>query len=290
MVTKTIYKSKVADWKKELVNSLSEELKNVNTIAILNMRDLPSRQLQVIRKNIGDKIKLHVAKKTLLAMSLKNSGNKKTAELIEHMEGMPAILTSELDAFGLWQLIKDNMSQSRAKPGQKAPFDIVVPAGPTSFAPGPILGDLGDVGIKAGINAGKIEIKENSTVVKENEEINEKLATILSRLDIKPMKMGLNLIVALENGTLFLRNVLDVDSEEYIKNIKMLHSDAVKLAYGIGLINSVTAKLLIERAETEAMKLAYSQGILVDKIKDLLIVKADTEANKLKREIESNSK
>ena len=283
---KAVYKSKVADWKKELVGSLSKEITSSKTVAVLNMSDLPSKQLQKIRENVGDKVTLRMARKTLLTLALNASGRKSAAELVEHLEdGMPALLLSELDSFELWQLLKDNMSESPAKPGQKAPFDIVIPAGPTSFAPGPILGELGDVGIKAGINAGKIEIKEDSLVVKEGEEIGEKLAAILSRLNIRPMKMGLNLIVSLEDRTLFMRKTLDVDSEEFSENIKQLHSDAVKLAYGVGIINNETAQLLVQKAETESMKLAYSQSILTDKVKDLLLVKANAEANKLTGEI-----
>ena len=280
------YKSKVATWKKDKVENLAKEISSSKTVAVLNMEDLPSKELQKIRENVGDKINLRMTRKTLLRLALDASGRKSASKLIEHIdEGMPALLLSELDSFELWQLLKENMSESPAKPGQKAPFDIIIPAGPTSFAPGPILGELGDVGIKEGINAGKIEIKEDSLVVKEGEEINEKLSAILSRLNIRPMKMGLNLIVSLEDETLFLRKTLDVDSEEYAKDLGKSYSDAVKLAYGVGIINKVTAKLLLQKAETDAMKLAYSQSILTDKVKDLLLVKANAEATKLTGEI-----
>ena len=280
------YISKVATWKKNMVATLAKEISSSKTVAVLNMENLPSRELQKIRKNISDKINLRMTRKTLLRLALTKSGRKSASKLIKHIdEGMPALLLSELDSFELWQLLKENMSESPAKPGQKAPFDIIIPAGPTSFAPGPILGELGDVGIKAGINAGKIEIKEDSLVIKEGEEINEKLAAILSRFDIRPMKMGLNLVVSLEDETLFLRKTLDVDSEEFTKDLEKSYSDAVKLAYGVGIINEVTAKLLLQKAETDAMKLAYSQSILTDKVKDLLLVKANAEATKLTGEL-----
>lgn len=280
------YKPKVATWKRDKVVNLAKEISSSKTVAVLNMEDLPSRELQKIREHVGDKITLRMTRKTLLRLALDESGRKSASKLIEHIdEGMPALLLSELNSFELWQLLKENMSETSAKPGQKAPFDIIIPAGPTSFAPGPILGELGDVGIKAGINAGKIEIKEDSLVVKESEEINEKLATILSRLNIRPMKMGLNLIVSLEDETLFLRKTLDVDSEEFAKDLENSYSDAVKLAYGVGIINEVTAKLLLQKAETDAMKLAYSQSILTDKVKDLLLVKANAEATKLTGEL-----
>ena len=282
---KTGYKTKAAKWKKELVGNISNSITSANTVAILNMKDLPSRQLQVIKEKLDTQVNIIMSRKTLMSRALESSGRDKAAELIQHFKGMPAIITSELDAFSLWALLKSNMSPSAAKGGQEAPFNIIVPAGMTNFAPGPILGELGDVGIKAGINAGKIEIKVDSEVAKEGDIISAQLAALLERLDIKPMKIGLNLVAALEDGTIFMRSELDVDSDELIAQIKSLHIDALKLAVGTGLINKETAEIMIRNAEMDAMKLAYSQGILTDKVKDLVLSKADAEASALKDKV-----
>ena len=282
---KTGYKTKAAKWKKELVGNISNSITSANTVAILNMKDLPSRQLQVIKEKLDTQVNIIMSRKTLMSRALESSGRDKAAELIQHFKGMPAIITSELDAFSLWALLKSNMSPSAAKGGQEAPFNIIVPAGMTNFAPGPILGELGDVGIKAGINAGKIEIKVDSEVAKEGDIISAQLAALLERLDIKPMKIGLNLVAALEDGTIFMRSELDVDSDELIAQIKSLHIDALKLAVGTGLINKETADIMLRNAEMDAMKLAYSQGILTDKVKDLVLSKADAEASALKDKV-----
>ncbi len=284
-MAETAYKTKAASWKKELIKSMAENIKGANTVAVLNMKDLPSRQLQVIKEKIDPKVNILMSRKTLMSRALESSGRDKAAELIQHFKGMPAIITSELDAFSLWALLKSNMSPSAAKGGQEAPFNIIVPAGMTNFAPGPILGELGDVGIKAGINAGKIEIKADSEVAKEGDIISAQLAALLERLDIKPMKIGLNLVAALEDGTIFMRSELDVDSDELIAQIKSLHIDALKLAVGTGLINKETAEIMLRNAEMDAMKLAYSQGILTDKVKDLVLSKADAEASALKDKV-----
>ncbi|MDP6845373.1 MAG: 50S ribosomal protein L10 [Candidatus Nanoarchaeia archaeon] len=284
-MAETAYKTKAASWKKDLIKSMAENIKGANTVAVLNMKDLPSRQLQVIKEKIDPKVDILMSRKTLMSRALESSGRDKAAELIQHFKGMPAIITSELDAFSLWALLKSNMSPSAAKGGQEAPFDIIVPAGMTNFAPGPILGELGDVGIKAGINAGKIEIKADSEVAKEGDIISAQLAALLERLDIKPMKIGLNLVAALEDGTIFMRSELDVDSDEVIAQIKSLHIDALKLAVGTGLINKETAEIMLQNAEMDAMKLAYSQGILADKVKELVLSKADAVASTLKEKV-----
>ncbi|RZD32011.1 MAG: 50S ribosomal protein L10 [uncultured DHVE6 group euryarchaeote] len=284
-MVETVYKTKAASWKKDLIKSMAENIKGANTVAVLNMKDLPSRQLQVIKEKIDPKVNILMSRKTLMSRALESSGRDKAADLIQHFKGMPAIITSELDAFSLWALLKSNMSPSAAKGGQEAPFTIIVPAGMTNFAPGPILGELGDVGIKAGINAGKIEIKVDSEVAKEGDIISAQLAALLERLDIKPMKIGLNLVAALEDETIFMRSELDVDSDELIAQIKSLHINALKLGVGTGLINKETAEIMLRNAELDAMKLAYGQGILADKVKDLVLSKADAEASALKDKV-----
>jgi large subunit ribosomal protein L10 len=284
-MAETAYKTKAASWKKELIKSMAENIKSANTVAVLNMKDLPSRQLQVIKEKIDPKVKILMSRKTLMSRALESSGRDKAVDLIQHFKGMPAIITSELDAFSLWVLLKSNMSPSAAKGGQEAPFNIIVPAGMTNFAPGPILGELGDVGIKAGINAGKIEIKVDSEVAKEGDIISAQLAALLERLDIKPMKIGLNLVAALEDRTIFMSSELDIDSDELISQIKSLHIDALKLAVGTGLINKETAEIMLRNAEMDAMKLAYAQGILADKVKELVLSKANAEALALKDKV-----
>ena len=54
-MAETAYKTKAASWKKELIKSMAENIKGANTVAVLNMKDLPSRQLQVIKEKIDPK-------------------------------------------------------------------------------------------------------------------------------------------------------------------------------------------------------------------------------------------
>ncbi len=281
---KTEYITRASGSKKSYVDNLTKEIDASKVIAVIDMNNLPSKELQGIRKTVDSKLKLRMAKKTLLKLALSKSKIKNSEKLIEHLTGMPALVLFENDSFDLWNLLKENMSESNAKAGQSAPFDIIIPAGPTGFAPGPILGELGDVGIKAGINAGKIEVKQDSKVVSEGEEINEKLAAILSRLGVKPMKIGLNLIATLEDGTVYLRSTLDVDPEEYVEKIKSAYSDSFKLALGTNTVTSETATHMVRNSEIDAIKLAYSQDILVEKTKSLLLAKAEAEASSLKKE------
>jgi len=64
---------------------------------------------------------------------------------------MPALLFTKENPFKLYNKLQKSKSSAPAKAGQTAPSEIVVPKGPTPFAPGPIIGELGALGIKTAV-------------------------------------------------------------------------------------------------------------------------------------------
>ena len=100
-----------------------------------------------------------------------------------------------------------------AKAGEIAPEDIIVEKGPTSFKPGPIVGELQQAGIPAAIEAGKVRIRETKTIVKKGQPFTPKQAEILAKLDIKPMDIGLLLQVAYFEGNMYEPSVLAIDED-----------------------------------------------------------------------------
>ena len=160
--------------KHKQVEELSREIEDSKVVAILDLTNLPSAQFQLIKSKIRDKFKIKVAKKTIILRAIEKIKHKK--HNIEELEKsldhcIPAIVLTDEDPFKMSKIFKDNKSKSLAKSGQISPLDITIPSGPTQFAPGPIIGELGQAGIKAAIEQGKVVIKEAKLVVKEGEEI-----------------------------------------------------------------------------------------------------------------------
>ena len=119
-----------------------------------------------MKAQLRNSVSMLMAKKRLIKLALLELEKTKPGikDLEKYMTGMPAILATNQNPFSLMKTLKKNMSSAPIKGGQTTPDDIIVPAGPTSFAPGPIISQLGAVGIKSGIDAGKIAIKEDSKV------------------------------------------------------------------------------------------------------------------------------
>ena len=160
------HEAKVSEAKKKEVKRLSELIRRHSAIGIVDMENMPAKQLQNMRALIRDKVRLIVSKKRLMKIAIENCKEEKKGleKLEEFLVGMPAFMFTNEDVFKLARLLNKNKSPAPAKAGQRAPKDIIVKAGPTSFSPGPIIGELGALGIKAGVESGKVVIKEDCVV------------------------------------------------------------------------------------------------------------------------------
>ncbi|MFP4567494.1 MAG: 50S ribosomal protein L10 [Candidatus Woesearchaeota archaeon] len=272
----------VSDAKTKVVAEFVKLIQEHPVVAIVNVENLPARQLMHMRHSLRGKAHLQMTKHRLLKLALEQSGKKDITKLVEHFRGMPAMLFSKENPFTLFKILKKSKSSAPIKAGQTTPKDILVKAGGTGFAPGPIIGELGSFGIKAGIDGGKVSIKEDKIVAKEGDVINAKLAGILQRLEIHPMEIGLNLTAAYENGDILTKNVLDIDEDAFLDSIKQAHLDAFKLTLSLAIPTKENIVMLLQNAHKDANALAIEQMIMTDSNKEQILAKAEAQAKSLK--------
>ncbi len=276
-----------------------EEIKNLankySVLGIVDMTNLPSLQLQRIRHQLRNIILLKMYKKRLIKIVLDQLKNKEDISKLNNiLTGEPALIFTNDSPFKLAKLFDKEKSNAPARQGQIAPDDITIPAGPTNFTPGPIIGELGQLGIKTEVKEGKVAIKEDKLLVEEGQIINQKAAELLLKLGIEPMKVGLNLIATYEKGIIYTKDILSVDEKIYIDNLKQFGRDAFSLAISIGYISTETINYLIKKAFKDANVLADSKKILTSENikKELAKIERETEAlkNKLNIEVKESKK
>src|SRR3989338_4854886 len=171
----------VAEKKKQVAKQIQKLILEYPIIAAVNMENLPAPQLQQMKAQLRGKIVLAMTKRRIMKHAIEGiKDKKKNIEQIEpYLQGMPALIFTRENPFSLFKTLKKSKTSAPAKAGQTAPSDIKVPKGPTSFAPGPIIGELAQVGVKSGVEGGKVVIKEDSIIVKEGGSISAKAAEIL---------------------------------------------------------------------------------------------------------------
>lgn len=274
-------KSHVSPEKKQVVKEFAPLLKEFPIIGVANMANLPSAQLLKIRGSLrSNGVVIKMTKKRVLKIILKEAEAHKPGitKLAEKMDGMPALLFAKDNPFKLYKTIQSKKSAAPAKAGQLAPRDLIVPAGPTPFAPGPIISELAQLKIKAGIVDGKVAIKEDATVAKKGDTISAQLSSILLRLNIQPMEIGLDLVAVWENGFVFNGDVLAVDEKKFIADIQQAHSEAFNLAIDCAIMNKDTTEFLLGKAFKEAKAVAVDAAILAPEVVDEILARADAQA------------
>ncbi len=283
----TTYHAKASKAKKQTVKQLVDLFKKYPIVAAVNMENLPAPQLQKIRESMRADVVIVMAKRRLMKFAIEAVKKEKQGieQLEQHLIGMPALMFTSKNPFILYKTLQKNKSKAPAKAGQTAPNDIKVSAGPTPFAPGPVIGELGSCGLKTGIENGKVIIKEDKVVVKAGEIVNAKVAGLLARLGVEPMEVGLNVTAAYEKGTIFTRDVLGVDEKEYVNKLSTAAQWALNLGVEAGIYNRETVELMLGKAFTDAKGLAVEQYILADMVVGDVLARVERQAAYINEQI-----
>ncbi len=269
----------VATWKKELVEELVQDMREYPVVAVVDMHGIPGQQVQSMRAGLRAHAKLKMTKNKLMVLAIEEAAKEKPGilGLKDSVHGQCAIVTTDIDPFKLFKKLEATMTAAPAKEGQLAPYDIVVPKGPTPFGPGPIIGELQKIGLPAAIDAGKIVVKKDTTLVKEGEPIPGPVAAMLPKLEILPMIVGMDLRAAYEDGVIYGRDVLDIPEDYYSTMFATAAHNALALGVSIAFPTKETIVPLIAKAFRESMGLSIEAAIPTKENIDRLLAKADAQ-------------
>lgn len=263
----------VAKWKFGEVEKISNLLASQKIVGIAEIGGIPAPQLQKMRENIRNKAQIRCAKNSLILRALDEADKKVKGinGLKKEIKGQAAIITTDMNPFKLFQEIKTTRTMAPAKGGETATHDIEVKMGDTPFKPGPVVGELQKVGIPAAIQEGKVVIRTNKVVVPSGEKISVNLAQMLTRLEIFPIEIGMNLNAVFTDGTIYKPDVLDIDMDKFIIHLQQASSNAFNLALETSWTTKSTIIQLLHKAYNNAYTLALEKNIYTkNTIKQLL--------------------
>jgi large subunit ribosomal protein L10 len=264
----------VSEKKKQTVQRLVKLIDEYPIVAVVNMENLPAKNLASMRTKLRDKVHITMSKKRIILKAIEESKKTGIHDLKPHLKGSPALLFTRDNPFALYRTLKKNQSKAPIKPGQVAPQDLVVTAGPTPFGPGPIIGELGQLGIKAGIDQGKVVIKQDAVLAREGSVVTDKVAGFLAKMGIEPMKIGLNLTAAFENGQVIDGKVLDIDEDKFMADLQACAMAAKNLAFNAAIPLKENIDSLIQKAHYDAAGLALEANLVTDENAREILAKA----------------
>jgi large subunit ribosomal protein L10 len=266
----------VAQWKRGEVAEITSLLTHHKIIGIVDIGGIPAPQLQQMRAGIRTKAQIRSAKNTLILRALDEAEKhvKGISALKDEVHGQTAVIATNINPFALYKEIKATRKNAPAKGGEIAAHDIEVLAGDTPFKPGPIVGQLQKVGIPAAISEGKVIIKSDKVLVEAGKKISNDTAQILTRMDIFPIELGLNLHAVFENGSIYRPDVLDINMDRFMDQLRTASFTALTLSMEAKWITTQTIRPLLTKAHRSAYTLAMEKKIYTKETTPLLLAQA----------------
>ena len=271
-----------------VVGALAQSVLAKPVTALVGVRGVPASALQSMRRELRKRgHPIVVATNSALRHALSAAAKQRPAlaPLLERVEDQTALLTASGNPFAIFDEFSRTRSPTPARGGEHAPHDIVVPAGTTSFKPGPIVGELQHAGFPAAIEKGKVVLKKDTTIVRQGHTISREVAGLLTRMDIRPLEVGLAVRGLVDGETFYPPEVLAVDLEGRRQEVALAVRQALGVAVELAYLTPATFPLLVQRAHRRALGLAVAAGYPTKETIEPLFVQAMKEAAALGRAV-----
>ena len=275
--------------KKRLLYQELQELPGMyDIIALSKMSKVRAAQLMTIRKKFRNDIKIRVIKNRVAQRSFQKLSNRHGLDyLSKELEGQCALLFTNISPFKLNLIFDKNKVFLPAKGGDIATKDITIPAGNTGISPGPVLSEFKEANVSTKIDQGTIWVSKDTVVTRSGSIISQKLASLMSKLNIKPIEAGISISLAIAEGMVLKENDLKINLAEYHEELTRSFHEAISLAIEASYPNKETITHLLIKAYQNAMALATESGYLSPDTVQFILAKANANwqiiANQVKK-------
>ncbi len=264
--------------KSQMYAQLQEVPKKYKTMTIIKMTKVRSSQILPLRKTLKGEVEFVSIKDKVAKIALSKLDIPGIKEMADELTGQCMLMFTNMSPFKLNVLLAKNKIMMAARGGDVASIDIVVPAKNTGIAPGPMLTEFKEAGIPTKIDQGTIWIAKDSTPVEKGGVINEKLAALLGKLDIKPVEAGITLFTALEEGLKYSQEEMIIDVEAIRAEFGQAHQEAVSLSIEAAYITADNISQILSKASQSARAVSIESGFMTDETKEQILQKADAQA------------
>ena len=264
--------------KTEMYQQLQDLPKKYKVLAVIKMSKVRSTQILPLRKALKGDVEFFSIKDKVAKRALDKLDVPGIKGIADRLTGQCMFLFTNMSPFKLNVLLAKNKIMMAARGGDIASIDITVPEKNTGIAPGPMLTEFKDAGIPTKIDQGTIWIAKDTTPVLKGEPINEKLASILGKLDIKPVEAGISLYSALEEGSTYSEEEMIIDVEKIREQFGQAHQEAVSLSIEAAYVTADNISQILNKASQSARSISIESGFMTDDTKEQILQKADSQA------------
>lgn len=273
--------------KQELYQQMLELPKSYNVIALSKVNKVRATQLMKIRKKFHNEIIIKVIKNRVTQRAFeKISDVQGIDKLSSQLEGQCALMFTNISPFKLNLIFDQNKVFLLAKGGDITKTEIMIPSGDTGITPGPVLSEFKEANVPTKIDQGTIWVSRDTIVAKPGDVISTKLASLLSKLNIKPIEAGIVVNYAIADKLVFAEDDLRIDLNEIKNELGRSYNESISLAVESSYFTRESMGYLLSKASRQAQYLALESNYLSKDTAGQIIsteeMKAQNLVNKLK--------
>jgi len=260
-----------------------EELQRIpseyNVIALSKMSKVRAAQLMMIRKKFRNDINIKIVKNKVAIRAFEKVKDVAGIEnLRDQLEGQCALIFTNINPFKLNLIFAQNKVFLPAKGGDIAPKEIFIPSGNTGITPGPVLSEFKSANVPTRIDQGTIWVTKDTLVAKPGDVISTPLASLLSKLNVKPVEAGISVNFAIAEGLQFKEQDLRLNLDEYKEELARSFAQALALATEAGYMTPETVTPLLVKAHQQAISLATEAGYITAETAGFVLPRAQMQA------------
>jgi len=264
--------------KAQMYQQMQELPKKYSVLALVRMEKVRASQLLPLRKKLQGEVEIFSVKDKVARLALEKTGVTGIDKFVEKLEGQCLFMFTNMSPFKLNVLLGKNKVMLFARGGDTASMDVIIPPKNTGIAPGPMLTDFKENNIPTKIDQGTIWIMKETIPVKQGEAISEKLAGLLTKLDIKAIEAGIILNAALEEGLVYQQEEMIIDVEKFRNDLAQAHQQAISLSIEAAYITADNIEQILAKAAQSARSVSTESGYLTEDTKEQVLQKAHRQA------------
>lgn len=273
--------------KQDLYQQMMELPKLYSVIALSKVNKVRATQLMMIRKKFHKEIVIKVIKNRVTQRAFEKIADLKgIQELSSQLEGQCALMFTNISPFKLNLIFEQNKVFLAAKGGDITKTEIMIPAGDTGITPGPVLSEFKEANVPTKIDQGTIWVSKDTVVARPDDVISTKLASLLSKMNIKPIEAGIVVNYALADKLIFTESDLRIDLNKLKNDLSRSYNESISLAVESSYFTKESMGHLLSKASRHARSLAIDSNYMTKEtagqIISLSVLKANNVTAQLK--------
>jgi len=262
-----------------LLNEYVELLRKYRYLVVVDITGIPAPPLHELRRKLRERgALLKVVKNRVFLKAVERVRGELAAPLGVKLRGQNAVIFTNENPFLLILFLREYRMRRKAKPGDIATSDIVVPAGNTGIAPGPTMSLFGKLRIPIRVVEGSIWVASDTVVARKGDVISPELAELLTKLNLKPIELTIQAKLVAVDGSVVSVDEVELEPDRYVQLIRDACSSALNLALNACLPIPEVVPALLMRARVEAEALATALALPIPEVVERSIARAWREA------------